>query len=736
MDLLADLNEPQRQAVTHVDGPLLILAGVGSGKTRVVARRVAYLISQGIAPWGVLAITFTNKAAGEMRRRVEHLQVQRNATICTFHSLCARLLREFASEVNLSPNFTIYDRDDQVRLAKDVMGHLDLKTGNFSPSRIHGTISRAKNDLQSCEDFAKAAEDFYHRTVASIYRGYEEALAANNALDFDDLLLRMAFLLRDRPDIRELLSRRYQYILIDEYQDTNRAQYILAHGIAMDHENICATGDPDQSIYAWRGADIRNILEFEADYPNAKVIRLEENYRSVRPILDAASRLIAHNRMRKEKALWTRRQGGVDVRVVVCDSEHAEAEQLVRRIGEYRNRGLPYSDVAIFYRLNAQSRVMEQKLMEGGIPYRIARGVEFYNRKEIKDVLAYLRLLVNPADDLSCARIINTPARGIGATTLKRLGELATVRGLSLLEACRHASQATLSPTAAKRVERFCELIAELAGDLDRPVREITEDVVRKSGLAEALRAGETEDAYANVGELISTAAEFDATSDPDSSGLGDYLQRISLISDVDHMEGSSGAVTLMTLHAAKGLEFPVVFIIGCEGGLLPFERSDDQAWQREAPNHVQLEEERRLAFVGMTRAKDELTLSCARIRMIRGRRTPQTASMFLDEIGTEGVKWEDLTTPRSRPAARGGGFYADSEERAIIEAMDDGPSYPPEYEHLAEGCLVRHPQFGIGRVLKLTQRWPDTRATIDFERLGPKKIVLAKTHLELLWQA
>ncbi|MHC4983370.1 MAG: ATP-dependent helicase, partial [Planctomycetota bacterium] len=342
MDLLADLNEPQRTAVTHGDGPLLVLAGAGSGKTRVITRRVAHLIAQGVAPWRVLAITFTNKAAGEMRSRVETMGIPRGATIGTFHSLCARLLREFAAEANLSAHYTIYDRDDQIRVVRQALERLDLKGGNIQPAAAHGTISNAKNELLTVDTYAERADSFYEKKVAEVYREYENLLAANDALDFDDLLLRMAFLLRDRPDIRELLGRRYQYVLIDEYQDTNNAQYIIAHGIALVHENICATGDPDQSIYAWRGADIRNILEFENDYPNAMVIRLEENYRSTKPILAAASTLIAHNTMRKPKALWTRREGGCKVRVVCCDDEHAEAQLLADRIAALRDSGRAY----------------------------------------------------------------------------------------------------------------------------------------------------------------------------------------------------------------------------------------------------------------------------------------------------------------------------------------------------------------------------------------------------------
>jgi DNA helicase-2/ATP-dependent DNA helicase PcrA len=745
IDLLSDLNEPQRQAVTHVDGPLLVLAGAGSGKTRVITRRVAHLIQHGVAPWNILAITFTNKAAGEMRERIEQLHAPRGATVCTFHALCARLLREFAAEAGLSQNYSIYDRDDQLKLVKGAMGRLDLQTANLTPARVLGSISNAKSEMKTADEYAAEAGDYYTRAVGPIYKAYQQALGANNALDFDDLLLRVAFLLRDRPDVRELLAGRYRYILIDEYQDTNRAQYILAHGVALEHENICATGDPDQSIYAWRGADINNILDFEKDYPNATVVRLEENYRSSAPILATASRLIAHNRRRKDKKLWTRREGGEPVRVVICDDEHAEARQVVAAIQEHVKNGGSYSEAAIFYRVNSLSRLLEEQLLRAGVPYAIARGVEFYNRKEIKDVLAYLKLLANPSDDLSCLRIINTPTRGIGNTTVSRLGSYAADADISLLEACRRVTAIDkIGNAATTKVAKFAEMIDGLARNVDRPVRETMEDVVKTTGLEDQLRDRDEEDAqaYANVEELISTAAEFDQSA-PEPS-LAEYLHQISLVSDVDRLEGSGGAVTLMTLHAAKGLEFPVVFMVGCEDGLLPFDRggNQDTTWNRESP---ELEEERRLAFVGMTRAMNRLTLSCARRRMIRGITKPMAASMFIGEIGSEDVEVQDVTAPvtgalsdRARGGQRfAGGFYAEAEERAVIEAMErrreDVETYPPEYERLYPGCRVRHPKFGEGKLIKLSQPWPQTRAEIVFDALGPKTIALAYTSIELL---
>jgi DNA helicase-2/ATP-dependent DNA helicase PcrA len=764
-DLLAELNEPQRQAVTHVDGPLLVLAGAGSGKTRVITRRVAYLVQQGVSPRNILAITFTNKAAGEMQQRVDALNVPRGTLLCTFHALCARLLREFAAEADLAPNYSIYDRDDQLRIVKDAVKKLDLPPETFRPARVLAMISNAKNEMKSPEQYAlEMADDFFARRAAEVYRGYQKTLDDSNALDFDDLLVRTAFLFRDRPEVRQLLGRRYKYILIDEYQDTNHAQYILAHGMAMEHENICVTGDPDQSIYAWRGADIRNILEFETDYPNATVIRLEENYRSSRPILAAASKLIAHNSQRKDKTLWTRREGGRDVHVVYCDDEHAEAGEIVRRIAQRRRAGGRFDDAAVLYRVNSLSRVLEDAFRKSGTPYRVARGVEFYNRKEVKDVLAYLRLIVNASDDLSCVRIINTPARGIGAATVSRLVDAAEQRGLSLLELCREPESAGIKAGAAQKVRQFAGLIAALGAQLDRPASKVVEGVIVDSGLRASFSGQGEEDrqTLANIDELVSTAAEFEHEY-PDAR-LPDFLHQVALVSDVDHFEGSGGAVTFMTLHAAKGLEFPAVFIAGCEAGLLPMVRVDEdnrsgrgESWYSRRAEGA-LEEERRLAFVGMTRAMDELTLTCARHRRVRGRQTSQTASQFLQEIGGEFVRVEDATTAasESRPPRRHhrGGFYDDVNERAAIERaadsagagtrrrgdeafgdfdMPDEPPPPPEYENLVVNCRVWHPKFGQGKVIGLRNQWPETRAEIIFDKFGHKTIVLRQAHLEVL---
>ena len=741
MELLADLNEPQRRAVTYGDGPLLVLAGAGSGKTRVITRRVGYLIARGLPPGNVLAITFTNKAAGEMRQRVEQLGIPSGATICTFHSLCARLLREFACQAHLRPGYSIYDQADQLKLVKKAIPN--SAAAGMSPDGVLGAILKAKNKLITPQSLLANAQSANQELIARAYETYQQLLAQANAVDFDDLLLGTAMLLRDYPEIRSLLGERYRYIMIDEYQDTNHAQYIIAHGIAMEHHNICATGDPDQSIYAWRGADIGNILEFENDYPNSTVIRLEENYRSTQPILSAASSLVAHNRIRKEKTLWTRQIGGGDVRVVICDDERAEAGEVAERIARHVAKGGRYSDAAVFYRVNALSRVIEEAMIRHGVPYQIARGVEFYNRKETKDVLAYLKLLLNPTDNLSCERIINVPNRGIGDKTQDRLRNFAKQNATSLLDACRQAEGAGLAPATAKKVSQFARMIDELAGGSERSVCQVMEDVVRTSGLEQMLAGGDEDDRQAmeNITGLISSAAEFDAQFP--NGRLVDYLQRVSLVSDVDRLDSSAGAVTLMTLHAAKGLEFDCVFMVGCEEGMLPFYRSD-AGLGGIAP--AELEEERRLAFVGMTRARRELTLSCARSRIVRGRTTPQAQSQFISQIGNEHVELEDLTTRADpwpdRRAARRAGFYEDVAHRSAIERLTAGTNPhdwpeihtppPAEYEHLRIGSLVRHPKFGLGRLVKISQPWPETRGVVDFQTFGRKTLLIRLAHLEL----
>ena len=737
--LLADLTEPQRDAATHIDGPLLIIAGAGSGKTRVLTRRVAYLVAQGIPASSILAITFTNKAAGEMKSRVSNVLDrpirdfgkldQRWPTICTFHSLCLRVLRHYAERVGLPGNFSIYDSADQTRVIKDALKSLEISTTNFAPSAVHGTISKAKNELMTPEDFSRQAGDFYQRQVARIYTKYQELLKQNNALDFDDLLLRTAHAFRAHGEMLRELQERFAYLLIDEYQDTNHAQYIIAHALAQRHRNICVVGDPDQSIYAWRGADIKNILDFETDYPDAKIVKLEQNYRSTKTILEIASRIIDNNSQRKKKGLWTENAQGEKAKLYLCQDEHDEAEMVTRELKRLNEDGrIPWSRMAVFYRMNALSRVMEDALRRSSVPYQIARGVEFYNRKEIKDVLAYLRVVANPADEVSLTRIVNVPPRGIGDTSVRQMQAYAVANGMTLWEAMERVEQIQgLSTRAVNATKTFAEQVRQwrslamggmsddlLAGEKG-VVQRVMEDVVRKSGY-EALLRKETdkdelgEGPLANVNELISSAAEYGRANEEGS--LDEYLANVSLVSDADHMKGTGGAVTLMTLHAAKGLEFPVVAMIGMEEGILPHARSRG--------NIFELEEERRLAFVGITRAQQHLVLTKAAYRTIRGLRERTITSPFLGEMPQEMLEIEDRT------GLAGVGEREEYRER--FESESQGLA-----RQFRRGTMVRHPQFGLGRIEEVTDMGQQTRAVVQFNAKGLKTLILQYARLEVV---
>jgi DNA helicase II / ATP-dependent DNA helicase PcrA len=733
--LLEDLTDEQREAATHVDGPLLIIAAAGSGKTRVITRRVAYLMSLGIPSPSILAITFTNKAAGEMKVRVSS-QLERPLRdfgrldqpwplICTFHSLGLRILKHYAERVGLPTNFSIYDSSDQERLIKESIKAADLSTTNFPPGTCHGAISNAKNKLLSAEQFAQAQTDFFARSIAKVYRNYERLLKQNNALDFDDLLLRTAQAFRDHPDVLSELQDRFQYILIDEYQDTNHAQYVVAHALALKHRNICVVGDPDQSIYAWRGADIQNILDFEKDYADAKVVKLEQNYRSTQTILDIADNIIKKNRQRKDKRLWTKNARGDAAKLFLCGDEHEEALTLARHLRELKEKGLSWNEMAVFYRINSLSRVMEDALRRSGVPYRIARGVDFYHRKEIKDVLAYLRVIANPNDELSLSRIVNVPARGIGDSAVKLMQVHALSNAWTLWETLQKFDQIpAVSTRSATGVRTFVQVIHRwqrlaAANPETLPIsadgvqkgrlQTLIEDVVKQSGYESLLQKSTDEEKseLANVNELISSAAEFDEES-PEAT-LEDYLNQVSLVSDIDTLDENGGAVTLMTLHAAKGLEFPVVAMIGMEEGVLPHGRV------REHPE--QLEEERRLCFVGITRARQRLVLSRANYRTIRGLRERTAASRFLAEIPPEMLEVHDLAGIAS--------FGSDS--RDVQHAMES----ERRAGQFRRGQTVRHPQFGVGKIAEISDVGQHTRAVVEFQRAGRKTLILQYARLE-----
>jgi DNA helicase-2/ATP-dependent DNA helicase PcrA len=784
--LLEDLTPEQREAATHVDGPLLIIAGAGSGKTRVITRRVAYLIGQGIPPWSILAITFTNKAAGEMKERVSKVLDrplydfgkldQRWPTICTFHSLCLRVLRHYAGQIGLPANFSIFDTSDQTKLIKDAIKSLDISTTNFTPGSVHGAISNAKNKLLTADQYARNAGDFFSKTVARVYVKYQKLLEANNALDFDDLLLRTAAAFRDHPAVLQELQDRFQYVLIDEYQDTNHAQYVIAHALALRHRNMCVVGDPDQSIYAWRGADIQNILDFETDYPDAKVVRLERNYRSTKTILAIASDLIDRNRLRKKKTLWTENPQGMKARLFLCQDERDEAQTIAQQMRQLNEQGVEWNKMAIFYRMNALSRVMEDALRNLNMPYVMARGVEFYNRKEIKDTLAYLRVIANPNDEVSLTRIVNVPTRGIGDASVKQMQTWAIANGTTLWGAMEQAGRVTgLSARAVKATGGFVEMVrrwrkmaGHIAGQGDKgarvqgdepgdtlfvgsasadgivvapvapgnsevpsaeadptparivvgakgPVTRLMEDVVRRSGLEELLKKDKTaeetgESGLDNINSLITSAAEYDA-GNPEAS-LTEYLNMVSLVSDTDHMKGSGGAITMMTLHAAKGLEFPVVAMIGLEEGILPHSRSRG--------NQTELEEERRLCFVGITRAQERLLLSKAAYRTIRGLRERTISSPFLNEMPEAAVEVTDRTgLDFDEPSDRG-------ERRRLAEVESER-----RLAGFRKGQLVRHPTFGLGRITELGQLGQNTRAVIEFNAVGRKTLYIEYARLE-----
>ena len=694
-DLLTGLNEPQREAVVHTDGPLLILAGPGSGKTRVVTRRAGYLACTVTKPRHVLAITFTNKAAAEMRERVAALGVGDDMAVCTFHAWCAKLLRWHSDRADVPRNFTIFDRDDRRKLVKQAIATCDLSSDNWRPAGVERNISLAKNKMLSPSALEDESFDFRGKTVARIYTQYEKLLSEMGGLDFDDLLMRMADLLAGDEALRDELENRYRYVLVDEYQDTNAAQYQIARLLTKQNHNLCATGDPDQSIYGWRGASIENILRFEQDYPEARVVRLEQNYRSTKKILAAADTLIAGNLNRKDKTLWTENEEGAIAAVVECDDGEEEAEAIAEQIDQHRREGGILSDVAVFYRINSLSRGIEEALFKRGIAYQIARGVEFYSRKEIKDVLAYLRVLVNRTDEVSLLRIINTPPRGIGAATVQRLVERARGTGQSIFEVLTGVYDPSSLGRSAGKVRLFGKLLRDLSTMLDQPALDVLEAVIRQTGLSAYYdQPGETGDApINNIHELVSAAAEF-GQDHPEATVL-DWLEHTALVSDVDAVDDEAGAVTLMTLHAAKGLEFPKVYVIGLEDGLLPLRRhSDGQADD---------EEERRLLFVGMTRARRRLTFSLARYRMLHGVTQRTVRSPFLDELGDRHLSWDDdggEHPPALSPKRKG-----------VVKGR-----LPEDVEEWGVGTLVRHPAFGVGEVMDLSRGPKRTHVAVRFQ--------------------
>jgi len=733
-EALASLNDRQREAVEATDGPLLVLAGAGSGKTRVLAHRIAYLIGvKRVPPWSILAITFTNKAAREMQERVMKLvgPPGNDIWVSTFHAMCVRILRRDIERIGIKSNFTILDATDQLSVVRGCMADLNLDAKKFEPRAVLAKISGAKNVLAGPEEFErKTAGDDFGSVAARVYKLYQQRLAANHALDFDDLLMTTVRLFREEPQVLEFYQHKFQYIHVDEYQDTNHAQYALCRMLAEKHRRICVVGDSDQSIYGWRGADISNILNFEKDYPEARTILLEQNYRSTRNILNAANEVIRHNKYRKEKHLRTDAEDGEKVKVFAADTDQQEARFIADVIRRRVGNGAKYSEHAVLYRTNAQSRLIEEALIMAEIPYQIVGGVRFYERKEIKDVLAYLRLVSNPDDDISFERVVNVPRRGIGGTTLERLAAAAEARGVSMFAMIEDAESAGVTGRAAAALREFRDMILDLSAQAEElAVTELTELVLERTQYRLELERENTPEAQArleNLGEFLSVAREFEQRSEDKS--LVAFLSDLALIADIDTMnddpENGPDAVVLMTMHSAKGLEFPVVFIAGMEESVFPHSRSmyEDAA----------LEEERRLAYVGITRAMRELYLTWSRNRMMFGEAATHLPSRFLDEIPE---KYKEEISPyqgafggrsfgTGAGGAAGGAFAAGGALRAA-RAQPAIPGGAAAGVPFAAGDKVEHAKWGVGTVVAVRGDEDDRELTIAFPApVGLKKLL------------
>jgi DNA helicase-2/ATP-dependent DNA helicase PcrA len=719
--LLDGLNREQQQAVQHTEGPLLILAGAGSGKTKVLTVRIAYLLAQGVNPYEILAITFTNKAAKEMKSRVEGLvgDVANRIWLSTFHSFCAKFLRfELDNFLGYNSNFTIYDTSDSQVVIKAALKALNLDDKYYPVGAMISAISDAKNKLMFASDYRKQARDFYQQKVADVYEYYERELRKNNALDFDDLLLVAVKLLQSNAAVLDKYSKRFKYVMIDEYQDTNHAQYLLAYLLSSHWKNIAVVGDADQSIYAWRGADIQNILDFEKDYPNCTSIKLEQNYRSTKIILDAANAVIDNNEGRPEKNLWTDKVEGAKIQHFTAQSEHEEAAFIGDTIVKKHDiHGVPYGDMAILYRTNAQSRVLEEALIKRALPYTMVGGTKFYDRKEIKDVLAYLRVLYNPFDDLSLLRIINVPKRSIGATTVSKLQDYARENGTSLFMTLTQLHLVdTIKGKTKEKLEEFGVLIFTLVAEMDdKSVLDILEAILDRTGyLAQLEESTDSQDQARaeNIGELLSVAKDFQDTNPTGS--VEDFLEQVALVNDVDSFEQEESKVTLMTLHAAKGLEFPIVFLGGLEEGLFPHSRT--------LMNPEEIEEERRLAYVGITRAEKELYISNATTRTVFGRTSSYLPSRFIDEIPAELV--DSLRAKRRIP---------DDIKPTVPRHMSvaSRPVTKPiiRNEVIADwkvGDTAIHSKWGNGKVVNVSGEGAGMKLTIEFPTQGVR-VVMAK---------
>ena len=750
MSIYDTLNEPQREAVLHTDGPLLILAGAGSGKTRVLTHRIAYLIEElGVNPWNILAITFTNKAAGEMRQRVDDLVGfgSESIWVSTFHSMCVRILRRFIDRLGYDSRFTIYDTDDQKTLMKAVCKKVDIDTKQFKERMLFSVISSAKNEMILPEEFElNAGGDFVQLKIAKVYREYEAQLKANNALDFDDLLVRTVQLLQTQPDVRENYQERFRYIMVDEYQDTNTVQFKLVSLLAGKYRNLCVVGDDDQSIYKFRGANIRNILDFEKEYPDARVIKLEQNYRSTGNILNAANGVISNNKGRKDKTLWTANGEGEKIGLRQFDTAYDEAEFIAEDIKKEVQDGASYNDNAVLYRTNAQSRLLEEKFIAMNIPYKIVGGINFYARREIKDILAYLKTIDNGQDDLAVRRIINVPKRGIGLTTINRIQEAADERGISFYEALLAPEMIPGAGRSAAKLDSFAALIEYFKGQAEKEsLTDLLNEILDMTGYAQNLEADDEIDAESrlqNIEELVNKAAAYeeDCADRDEKATLSGFLEEVALVADIDSLEEDQDYVVLMTLHSAKGLEFPHVYLAGMEDGLFPSYMTimgDDPE---------ELEEERRLCYVGITRAEQKLTLTCARKRMVRGETQYNRISRFVGEIppelldtgsrkrtysleddGTDSSTAGNSLFSNGKTASSGSSAWGKSHaSKKPYTALTKGSQLTAQKsDSLAYGVgdRVRHVKFGEGTVLDIKEGGRDFEVTVEFDTAGVRKM-------------
>ena len=749
MSIYDTLNEPQREAVRHTDGPLLILAGAGSGKTRVLTHRIAYLIEElGVNPWNILAITFTNKAAGEMRQRVDNLVGfgSESIWVSTFHSMCVRILRRFIDRLGYDSRFTIYDTDDQKTLMKAVCKKVDIDTKQFKERMLLSVISSAKNEMILPEEFElNAGGDFAQLKIAKVYREYEAQLKANNALDFDDLLVKTVQLLQTQPDVRENYQERFRYIMVDEYQDTNTVQFKLVSLLAGKYRNLCVVGDDDQSIYKFRGANIRNILDFEKEYPDAKVIKLEQNYRSTGNILNAANGVISNNKGRKDKTLWTANGEGEKISLRQFDTAYDEAEFIAEDIKKEVRDGASYNDNAVLYRTNAQSRLLEEKFIAMNIPYKIVGGINFYARREIKDILAYLKTVDNGQDDLSVRRIINVPKRGIGLTTINRIQESADERGISFYEALLAPEMIPGAGRSASKLDSFAALIEYFKGQAEKEsLTDLLNEILDMTGYAQNLEADDEIDAESrlqNIEELLNKAAAYeeDCVDRGEKATLSGFLEEVALVADIDSLEEDQDYVVLMTLHSAKGLEFPHVYLAGMEDGLFPSYMTitgDDPE---------ELEEERRLCYVGITRAEQQLTLTCARKRMVRGETKYNNISRFVSEIppelldtgsrkrtyfseedGMDGTTAAGNLFSGGKTASAGSSrskAYASKKPYTVLTKGSQLRAQKSDSLAYGVGDRVRHVKFGEGTVLDIKEGGRDFEVTVEFDTAGVRKM-------------